>query len=173
MNLERDRKIAYSVAVVTTVLGAGLDQLTKYLVVQGIPYHGEIKVIPGFFSLVHIRNKGAAFGFLSGSQHGFAPTLFLILTVAATLFVVYLLHRHIRGSWLITVSISLILGGAVGNLIDRIRFGSVVDFLDVYIKSAHWPSFNMADSLITVGGILLLAKLLFSPQAFLNSSPPE
>ena len=164
---------AYIVAILTTLMGVGLDQLTKYLVVQKIPFHGEIQVLRGFFNLVYIRNKGSAFGFLSGSQYGFAPTLFLILTVMATGFVVYLLYRNIRQSWSITVSISLILGGAVGNLLDRVRSGSVVDFLDVYVRSTHWPSFNVADSLITVGGILLLANLLFSPQSFLNSSTPK
>ena len=157
-------------AALTTLLGVGLDQLTKYIVVHQIPFHGEIPVIPGFFNLVYIRNKGAAFGFLSGSEHGFAPTLFLILTVVATGFVVYLLYRNINENWSITISISLILGGALGNLIDRVRSGSVVDFLDVYVKTTHWPSFNLADSFITVGGILLLVNLLFSPQAFLGSS---
>lgn len=164
---------AYLAAALTTLLAVGLDQLTKYLVVLKIPFHGEIPVIPHFFNLVFIRNKGAAFGFLSGSQHGFAPTLFLVLTVLATGFVVYLLYRNIRESWSITLSISLILGGAVGNLIDRVRSGSVVDFLDLYVKTAHWPSFNLADSFITVGGILLLAKLLFSPRTFLGSSAPK
>jgi len=168
--LDRKSKIAYVVAALTTLLGVGLDQLTKYIVVHQIPFHGEIPVIPGFFNLVYIRNKGAAFGFLSGSEHGFAPTLFLILTVVATGFVVYLLYRNINENWSITISISLILGGALGNLIDRVRSGSVVDFLDVYVKTTHWPSFNLADSFITVGGILLLVNLLFSPQAFLGSS---
>lgn len=163
---------AYIVAALTTLLGVGLDQLTKYIVVQKIPFHGEIPVIPGFFNLVYIRNKGSAFGFLSGSQYGFAPILFLLLTVVATIFVVYLLYRNIRENWSITISISisLILGGALGNLVDRIRSGSVVDFLDVYVKSTHWPSFNLADTFITAGGILLLANLLFSPRAFQDST---
>ncbi|MDD5224101.1 MAG: signal peptidase II [bacterium] len=164
---------AYIASALTTLLAVGLDQLTKYLVVLKIPFHGEIPVIPHFFNLVFIRNKGAAFGFLSGSQHGFAPTLFLVLTILATSFVVYLLYRNIRESWSITLSISLILGGAVGNLIDRVRSGSVVDFLDLYVKTTHWPSFNLADSFITVGGILLLAKLLFTPRIFLGSSAPK
>ena len=160
---------AYLGAALTTFLALVLDQETKLIVAQKIPFHGEIRVIPGFFNLVYIRNKGAAFGFLSGSEHGFAPTLFLVLTVIATIFVVYLLVRNIRKSWSITISISLILGGALGNLVDRVRSGSVVDYLDVYVKSAHWPSFNLADTFITAGGILLLANLLFSPQAFQDS----
>ena len=139
-----------------------LDQITKILVTRNIPYRGEIPILPGFLNLVYIRNRGAAFGLGSGTTGDLWPALLLGLTLVATAFVIYLLFRTIRHSRLITFALSLILGGALGNLSDRIRTGSVVDFLDFHLSTAHWPSFNLADASITVGGIFLLIHLLAS-----------
>ena len=144
-----------------------LDQITKLVVVRNIPYRGEIEVIPGFFNLVYIRNRGAAFGFLSGAQGDHWPIIFLTLTLIATAMVVFLLVQTIRQKQPISFALALILGGALGNLCDRIfRSGSVVDFIDLHIRQAHWPAFNVADSSITIGGILLLLHLI------LSSAPP-
>lgn len=140
-----------------------LDQVTKILVTQYIPYRGEITIIPGLLNLVYIRNKGAAFGLGSAGGNDWLPTFLLVLTLAATVFVIFLLVRTVRQSPAMTYSLSLILGGALGNLSDRIRAGSVVDFIDLHISRAHWPSFNLADTFITIGGILLLIHLVFFP----------
>lgn len=165
-------KISYLWAGAAVLITFSLDQLTKALVVRNIPYHGEIKIIPGFFNLVYIRNRGAAFGFFSGATGDFWPSFFLVLSLVATAFVVFLLVRTIRQGRLMTTSLSLILGGAVGNLVDRIRSGSVVDFIDLHLHRAHWPAFNLADTAITIGGILLLAHLMFSPAGPPKSTNP-
>ncbi len=132
-----------------------LDQVTKALVAALIPLHRTIPVIPGFFDLTFVRNSGAAFGLFSGEV---APSRTLLLTgIAAAVFVgivVYALRAPAR-DLLLQTALALIAGGAVGNLVDRVRFDSVTDFLRFYIGSHEWPSFNVADSAITVGVLLL------------------
>jgi len=145
-----------SIAVAVLVL----DQVTKYLVMQHIPRIGSVRVIPGFFDLINVRNRGAAFGILSGDHGGWRIALFVIISIAA-LAVIALLVRSVRDRMTL-VSFSLIAGGAIGNLVDRIRFGEVVDFIDWYYRSWHWPTFNIADSAITVGVLLLVVDMLFT-----------
>jgi len=136
-----------------------LDQLTKYLVMRNVPRIGAVHVIPGLFDLINVRNRGAAFGILSGDHGGWRIALFVIISVAA-LAVIALLVRSVRDRMTL-VSFSLIAGGAVGNLVDRIRFGEVVDFIDWHYRSWHWPTFNIADSAITIGVTLLVIDMLF------------
>jgi signal peptidase II len=166
-------KVSYLWAAAMVFITLILDQATKVLVVQNIPYHGEIKIIPGLLNLVYIRNRGAAFGFLSGARGNFWPPFFLILTLVATAFVLFLLVRTIRQKQTVTFSLALILGGALGNLVDRIRSGSVVDFMDLHLYNVHWPAFNLADTAITIGGILLLIHLIFSPDGFPKSADSQ
>lgn len=139
-----------------------LDQLTKFLVMRSIPKFGFIPVIPGFFDLTHVRNPGAAFGILAGA-HGAWRTAFFLIVSAAALTVIAVLVRRTTDRLSIT-AYALIAGGAVGNLIDRVRFGEVVDFLNVYIWKGvafldPWPTFNIADSAITVGVGLLVVEM--------------
>lgn len=167
-------KIPPLIATGTILIIFTLDQITKNLVTRNIPYRGEIPILPGLLNLVYIRNRGAAFGLGSGTTGEIWPALLLGLTLIATVFVIYLLFRTIRHSWLVTFALSLILGGALGNLSDRIRTGSVVDFLDFHLSAAHWPSFNLADASITIGGILLLLHLLVpAPHPSESVPPPE
>lgn len=126
-----------------------LDQASKWLVMAHIPEHRPVAVIPGFFDLVNIRNRGAAFGFLNRSDIEWQFWLFLAATLVAV-WAISVLARHTRQP-LMLVGLGLILGGAVGNLIDRLRFRAVVDFLDVYWRGWHWPAFNVADMGICVG----------------------
>jgi len=140
-----------------------LDQATKYLIATRLPLYETKPVISGFFNLVHIRNKGMAFGILNRPGMDWGSLLLLGATLGAVglmIFWFYRLKSEERG---IVFPLSLILGGAVGNLVDRIRLGEVIDFLDVYIGSYHWPAFNVADSAITVGTLWLAGSLLFHP----------
>ena len=136
-----------------------LDQLTKQLVMALIPQHRAIPIIPGFFDLTNVRNPGAAFGFLAGAQGWWRTAFFIAVSIVALVVIALLIQRSAdRRS---VVSFSLVAGGAVGNLVDRIRFGAVVDFIDWYYRSWHWPAFNIADSAITIGVGLLAVEMLF------------
>ena len=143
---------------ITTAVIA-LDQLTKYLVVQRFRLHESMRLIPGFFDLTYVRNPGAAFGFLAGAQ-GMWRSIFFITVSIVALAVISVLVRQTRER-LPPIALALIGGGAVGNLIDRIRFGEVVDFIDWYYRTFHWPTFNIADSAISLGVGLLAIEMLF------------
>ena len=139
------------------------DQATKYLIATRFPLYETKPVVSGFFNLVHIRNKGMAFGILNRPGMEWGSILLLGATLGAVgllLFWFCRLKSEERG---IAFPLSLILGGAIGNLVDRIRLGEVIDFLDVYIGFYHWPAFNVADSAITVGTLWLAGSLLFHP----------
>jgi signal peptidase II len=144
------------------VLGIGLDQFTKYWIAQSISKHAVIPVIPDFFNLVHVYNRGAAFGLLSSWSPEFVRIFFIGTNLAIALVLVYLYWRTPTEYSIFLWGYSLILSGALGNLIDRIRYGEVLDFLDLYVGRHHWPAFNVADSLICVGaGLLVLAMWRF------------
>jgi signal peptidase II len=138
------------------VVGLALDQATKLLVMDHLPLGGQVPLIPGLLNLVHIHNKGAAFGLLSGWSAEFAWLFFVITTVLVLAVLGYLLWRLPADHWPAALGYSLILTGALGNLIDRIRLGEVVDFIDVYWGRYHWPAFNVADSLVCVGAAVLV-----------------
>jgi signal peptidase II len=137
------------------------DQLTKLWIMNSLPPNGKRIVIPGLFNLVHVTNTGAAFGLLAG-EHALWRQVFFIGVALVALGAIILVYRQAKTKGLVfTLAVGLIAGGALGNLIDRIRFGAVVDFLDFYIKNYHWPAFNVADSAITVGvGLFLVASIL-------------
>lgn len=132
----------------------GLDQLTKVLAVRLLQPGSRIPVIADFFDLTLIYNTGAAFSFLAGAS-GWQRWFFVAIGVVAALFLVFLLARH-SGQRLFALGVALILGGAVGNVIDRIHIGKVVDFLLFYHDRYYWPAFNIADSAITLGVALLI-----------------
>jgi signal peptidase II len=139
-----------------------LDQLTKYLVARSISLYEVVPVIPGFFNLTRVHNRGAIFGFLSNSHYPAARILLNLGAILALGVVVYYFFKTPAELVLSRLSLSLIIGGAIGNIIDRLFRGYVIDFLDFYAGSFHWPFFNLADSCITVGVILLLFDLLRS-----------
>jgi signal peptidase II len=145
-----------------------LDQLTKYLIETRVRLYSVITVIPGFFNITHVRNRGAAFGILSGASQVWRSLFFITVTIAAIAVIARLIWKtHER---LLLVAFSLIGGGAVGNLTDRLRYGEVVDFIQWYVKSYYWPSFNIADSAISVGvGLLVLDMLFKKPQDVQNN----
>ncbi|MFB3108257.1 MAG: signal peptidase II [Candidatus Binatia bacterium] len=139
-----------------------LDQGTKIIVDRTIPLHHSIPVIDNLFNLTHIRNTGAAFGILAGRRGWVRSSFLLFFSLVAMVFIVVLLRRLPENEKTLTIALSFILGGAIGNLLDRLLYGEVIDFLDFYWSRYHWPAFNAADSFITVGVILTLFRLIQS-----------
>ena len=130
-----------------------IDQLSKFAMTGILAAGVNIEVAP-FFNLVLVHNRGAAFSLLSNAS-GWQREFFISIAVIASVWVVYLLRRHPRQT-LFCFALSLILGGAIGNVIDRVLFGAVIDFLDFHVAGYHWPAFNVADSAITCGAVLLV-----------------
>jgi signal peptidase II len=150
----------YIILFATVALMVFLDFVTKAYISSTMSLHESIVVIGGFFNLTYVRNPGAAFSFLADAPAVFRMVFFVTVTVCAILLVLYYIVKSKIEEPFVTFALSLILSGALGNLIDRVRFGEVVDFLDVYIGPHHWPAFNVADSAITVGAFILILELL-------------
>jgi signal peptidase II len=144
-----------------------LDQFTKYLVEKQIRMYEVVPVIRGFFNLTHVRNKGAAFSLFSTAPDGLRVAFFISVPLLALAFIGVLIRK--TQERLHIVAFSFIAGGAAGNLLDRVRYGEVVDFIQWYVKSWYWPSFNVADSAISAGVSLLVIDMLFGKQ----KSPEE
>ncbi|MEJ5375685.1 MAG: signal peptidase II [bacterium] len=157
------RRAYLGVLVAVTVLV--LDQLTKAAVAEHMRLHESLTVIPGFLNLTYVRNTGAAFGLLATQSPGIRSLVLIASSLIAMGFIVWIWWRERVSSWCRVISLGLILGGALGNLVDRIRLGEVVDFLDIYWGKYHWPAFNVADSAVTVGILVLLPSLILSPKA--------
>ena len=130
-----------------------LDQLTKITIVK-LFHYGESMSITSFFNLVLVYNKGAAFSFLA-AESGWQRHLFTVIGIGAALYIIYLLKKH-AGQRMFCCALALILGGAVGNVIDRVVYGHVIDFLDLFLGNWHWPAFNVADSAICTGAVLFV-----------------
>jgi signal peptidase II len=131
-----------------------LDQAGKWLALERLVLHEPVPVLP-FLNLTLVFNKGAAFGFLSTAS-GWQNIFFIGVALVATAVILYLLRRIGTKDKFLAVALMLILGGAIGNLIDRLLYGHVVDFIDVYYGAWHWPAFNIADSAITVGAVMIV-----------------
>lgn len=139
-----------------------IDQITKAAVVKHLILYRTIPVIDGFFNLTHIHNPGGAFGFLANQSQIVRSFFFLIVSFAAMVFIVYFYCKTPKKYFFFRVCLAMIFGGALGNLIDRIRLGKVVDFLDFYIGNLHWPAFNIADSAITIGIVIYVFHIFFN-----------
>ncbi len=150
------------------VLAAGvlcLDQVSKAVVSATLKMHEIRPIIHGLLNLTRVHNTGAAFGLLAGQPSPLRTLFFLVISLLAMGMVIWMLFRLPPGQKVELVALSLIFGGALGNVIDRARLGEVIDFIDVYYSGYHWPAFNVADSAITVGVILLLYRLVFAKKA--------
>ena len=143
------KRAAYFLVIVISVVC--LDQVTKQLIIHYMSPFGSIEVFP-FLHVVNVRNTGAAFGTFRGLGSGF----FVVISLCAIFFLINLLVKRTYNSF----GLSLVLGGAIGNLVDRIHYGKVVDFIDFNIGDFHWPAFNVADSALTVGIIIIFATSL-------------
>lgn len=132
------------------------DQVTKGWIVQAFHLYDSQEVIPGLFNLVYVQNTGAAFSFLADAEGPWRHYFFLGIGIVALIGLTIAHYNLKKDHRLYSVALALIAGGAAGNLVDRVRLGAVVDFLDFYIGSYHWPAFNVADSAICVGAALFL-----------------
>jgi signal peptidase II len=160
--VSRESRIA--LAIVAAVVG--LDQATKWIVVQSMELHQSLPVISGVFNLTYVRNSGAAFGLFADLPSAVRAPIFAALSVGALVLLLFLLRGLRPDQWGMRVALACVLGGAIGNLIDRVRDGEVVDFLDVYWQGYHWPAFNVADSFITLGVVaILLSSFRSGPSA--------
>ena len=133
-----------------------LDQIIKLYVQASFSALSKQVVVPGFFNLVYVLNKGAAFGILNRESIDWQAYFFIAVSLVAILIILYLVYSINDRDWFFLIGMGAILGGALGNLVDRIRLGMVIDYLDFYFKSLHWPAFNIADTAITLGAISLL-----------------
>lgn len=141
-----------------------LDRVTKIMIERMLATNDAINVIPGFFQITHVHNRGAAFGLFSDSTSEWRSVLLIGFSTVALAVVAYLLWKSDHTLPTTAVGLSLILGGAIGNLWDRIARGQVTDFLHFYIGNHVWPDFNVADSCIVVGAILLMFEIVFAKQ---------
>jgi signal peptidase II len=152
-----------SYQLLIAVLVVVSDRATKWLIARSIPLDGSgIQVIPHFFRITHVENRGAAFGLFAESPAAWKTSLLAALSLVAMAVIAYLLWKTGGSLNSTSIALSLILGGAAGNFWDRVVQGRVVDFLHVYIGDHVWPDFNVADSAIVVGAVLLLADIVFA-----------
>jgi signal peptidase II len=147
------RYVLLGFVAITTIV---LDQVSKSYIMETMRLHESIPIVPGFFSLTYIRNPGAAFGILASSSTGFRLLFFAFTSIFALGLLGTIFFRLRVDDWVGQLSIAAILGGAIGNLLDRLRLGEVIDFLDCYIQNYHWPAFNVADAAISVGVFFLI-----------------
>jgi signal peptidase II len=148
----------YRTAAIITALVVVIDQVSKWFVVENVPLYGKINLLP-FLDVTHIRNPGAAFGIFRELPESLRLPLFIVVLIAAVVVIVYFLSKTGKNDRLLVYSLSLILGGAIGNSVDRFRLRYVTDFIDFHWfgdPALHWPPFNLSDSAITIGVILIL-----------------
>lgn len=157
--MNREQTVSTRFFYIIAVIVILLDQITKLLVQQALQLGEIIPVISSFFNLTYVLNPGAAFGFLASAPAVIRSPFFTAISVLAALFIVYYRFRHPGLGLLPSLGLAFIFGGAVGNLLDRLRLGMVVDFLDFYYGAYHWPAFNLADSAITVGVTLMIVEI--------------
>jgi signal peptidase II len=161
----------YIIFLLTAPVLIVLDQVTKICVDSMLTLHESLTVIPGFLSITYVRNPGAAFGFLSGASPLFRSVFFLGIAAVAIGCILYYIAKSRNDEPFLIFALSLILSGAVGNFIDRARFGEVIDFIDVYVGAHHWPAFNVADSAISVGAVILILHM-FKRRSGQDATPP-
>jgi len=153
------KKYLITISIVLGILS--LDQYLKLYIDSVLPLHHTIPVIKNFVDITHVRNTGAAFGIMAGQVTGFRFFFFIIISIVAILIILFFLRNLNDNQSLLISSLSMIMGGAMGNMIDRIRLGEVIDFIDIHWHSYHWPTFNVADSAISIGGAFLIIDIFF------------
>jgi len=162
-------RVSYLLIALVVVL---LDRWTKHLVAQRISLYSHIQVIPGFFQLTHTENTGAAFSLFADSNAHWKTAMLIVFSMIALIVVSVLLWKNHHAHVATGIGLSLIMGGALGNLWDRLARGRVVDFLLFYVKRYQWPVFNLADSAIVVGAGLLVLEILFHKSSAHQDSQP-
>ena len=152
------RRFHFLIALLVVVL----DRIAKWTVAANIPLHDSIAIIPGFFRLTHVQNRGAAFGLFADSPSEWKIAVLVLFSLIALAIVLALLWKNSHSMTTTGMGLALILGGALGNLWDRLVSGQVTDFLLFYLGSYQWPAFNVADSAIVIGAGLLVIEILFA-----------
>ena len=156
----------WGLTMVPALVVVVLDQLTKAMIVARMELHQSISIVDGFFALTYVRNTGAAFGIFAGSGTAFRVPLLLAVALLALFVLLWFVRTVPADRWPVIVACGGVLGGAIGNMIDRAAYGEVIDFLDAYIGTYHWPAFNVADMAISVGVVVLcLDALRGAPEA--------
>ena len=149
----------YKLIVVVASLVVIFDQLVKIYVDNSMRLHQSIEVVENFLNITYIRNRGAAFGMFAGVNESYRVPFFLVVTFIAICVILFMVRSYKDGSFFYPFSLALILGGALGNMIDRVRMGEVIDYIDVHWYQHHWPAFNVADSAISVGVAFLFIHM--------------
>src|SRR3954462_5378878 len=167
MSTSRARTVHFLLALFVVML----DRWTKRLVAARLAMYAHIQVIPGFFRITHTENTGAAFSLFADSPSHWKTAMLISFSVIAMIVVSVLLWKQSRVLTMSGIALSLILGGAVGNLWDRVASGRVVDFLLFYVKQYQWPVFNLADSCIVIGACLLVLEILFTRPPHSEGAP--
>ena len=153
-------KKKYWILLIVFLVVIALDQSTKLMIQQTLPLHRTVEIIPGFFNLIHVRNTGGAFGIFGGEKGPVGSVLFVVASLIAVGILVVLFLRVKEHEKTLAFSLALLLSGAIGNLLDRLSYGEVIDFLDFHVSLYHWPAFNVADSAISIGIGLMALELL-------------
>jgi len=153
-------KKKYWILLIVFLVVIALDQSTKLMIQQTLPLHKTVEIIPGFFNLIHVRNTGGAFGIFGGEKGPLGSVLFVVASLVAVGILVVLFLRVKEHEKTLAFSLALLLSGAIGNLLDRLSYGEVIDFLDFHVSLYHWPAFNVADSAISIGIGLMALELL-------------
>ncbi len=160
------RRNKWLILIMITVLGAAVDQWTKQWAHQDLQFRpgGRVTLVEGYAAFSYVRNPGAAWGFLADADESFRKPFFVVINIAAMLFILYIHFRLEPGQYLLLVALACVLSGAVGNFIDRLKYNYVVDFIKVHYQYRfEWPTFNVADIAITCGVILLFAEMFITP----------
>ncbi len=146
--------------VIIALVLVAADQVSKYMVTAFVPLHSGVEVVPDFLNIVHHRNPGAAFGILADSTSSLRAVFLLLVSVAALVCIIWIVVVSKLIDTYLLIALSFFFGGALGNLVDRVRFGEVTDFVDIYYGSFHWPAFNVADASLCVGTALFFLHFL-------------
>jgi signal peptidase II len=148
-----------------------VDQYSKFLITTHLPLYYSIEVIEGVFNLTHVRNPGVAFGLFAGVESQYKAWIFVFISSVAIIAILVIYHHTPKEHRMVRIGLILIFSGAIGNVIDRIVYKEVIDFLDVFYEGYHWPAFNFADSCITIGvGLMILDLFQQHPKQLLSSN---
>ncbi len=164
----------YTALLVIAALVIVLDQASKYLILEHLKLHEAFSLIPGFLDISHVENPGVAFGLFSQNKSNIQQLVLMCASLVAVCVLFYFYNQTSSRYRTMLTGFALILGGAVGNFIDRVRFGQVVDFIDIYVGDLHWPMFNIADSAISIGIVIFIYHLIFKkPDVFHRLDEPS
>ena len=160
-------KNKYAALAISSGFVVFFDQLTKFLILSYLPLYDTIPIIPGFLDITHLHNPGVAFGLFSNNNSNIQQIALMSASLVAVCVIFYFYNQTRNEYRVMQLGFALIFGGAIGNFVDRIRMGKVIDFIDVYISKFHWPAFNIADSAISIGITIFVYHMVFKRPEFI------